>query len=248
MRHREREMEELKEDVERLLTEACDFQALSLQSRQNASVEYRKKETEAESYVRIVIDGLMARLASNMKEKVAQVDEKVSYQIALSASYVRTHFVINDLILSGDLVEAMTLVRKQLESLARLHELDDKPLQKLLRKTPNVINTLKAVGKGAYPKLSEIAHFASPNAAELLHVIEDGDKFGPSMIPVYTKSAHGCFDFQALVALYFLFWFVNKQKTLYLGFEGSSEEHFLYSALQAAIDAGMVRTQGGEPA
>jgi hypothetical protein len=42
----------------------------------------------------------------------------------LVTSYVRTHFIVTDLILNGDLVEAVTLIRKQLESVARLNELE----------------------------------------------------------------------------------------------------------------------------
>jgi hypothetical protein len=105
----------------------------------------------------------------------------------------------------------MRLLKKQLESLTRLHELDAKPLQKLMRKTPNVINRFKEMGKQAYTHLSKIAHFASPRAGELLYVVgREGDLIGPSMIPVYTDAAHRCFDMQALVSFYFLFWFIGK--------------------------------------
>jgi|APLak6261669087_1056070.scaffolds.fasta_scaffold11999_1 hypothetical protein len=234
-------------EIEELLKEACEFQGLSMQSRESTSVEYRKKETDAESYIRVVIDGLMVRLAQNMKEKIKDTNEKISYQISLSASYVRTHFIINDMILHGDLVEANTLIRKQLESLTRLHELDAKPLQNLTRKTPNVINTFKKMGKQAYPHLSEIAHFASPKAGELLHVMEkEGDLIGPSMIPVYTDAAHGCFDMQALVSFYFLFWFIGKQREFYEAFGGEAEEKLLLSAFKTAIEADVIRVDGSD--
>jgi hypothetical protein len=65
--------------VEGLLKSACDFQALSIESRKNSSVAYRQKETDAESSLRIIIDGLMASLAENMKMKVENTDEKISY-------------------------------------------------------------------------------------------------------------------------------------------------------------------------
>lgn len=227
--------------MESLMKDACEFQGMSLASRQKSSEEYRKKETDSESALRVMLDGLMARLACHMQNKIEVTNEKISYQISLSSSFVRTHFIINDLILTGDLVEVTTLIRKQLESLARLHEIDAKPLQKLIRKTPNVINTLKDVGKSVYPHLSEIAHFASPKAGDLLHVINDGDLLGPSTIPVYTEFAHGCFDLQALVSIYFLFWFIGKQKELYDFFDGTEEEEILFFALKLALDAGVIR-------
>lgn len=228
-------------DIEELLKEACEFQGISIQSREKSSEKYRKKETKEESYIRVVLDGLMVRLAQNMKEKIKETNEKISYQISLSASYVRTHFIINDMILHGDLIEANTLIRKQLESLTRLHELDSENIKKLTRKTPNVINTFKKMGKQAYPHLSEIAHFATPRVGELLHVIESDLLVGPSMIPVYTDAAHGCFDMQATVSFYFLFWFIDKQREFYKEFDGEDEKKLLLSAFKTAIDVGVIR-------
>lgn len=234
-------------DVEELLKDACDFQGQGMGSREAASIKYRSKETNEEFYVRSMIDGLMVRLANRMSNEVKGTNEKISYQIGLITSYVRTHFIINDLILGGDLIEASTLTRKQLESLTRLYEIDDKPLQKLLRKTPNVINAFKRVGKQAYPHLSEIAHFASPRPAELLHVVEPGDGLvGPSMFPLYSEHSHGCYDLQALISLYFLYWLVGKQKEFYPDYNSLPEEKLLLSVHRTALDAGMIRVEAAE--
>ena len=105
-------MKHIADKIEGLLKVACEFQGMSLESRQQASKEYRKHETDSESALRVILDGLMARLANNMQNKIETTDEKVSYQISLSSSFVRTHYVINDLILNGDLIEATTLIRK----------------------------------------------------------------------------------------------------------------------------------------
>lgn len=233
-------MNEIAEKIENLLKSACEFQGLSTESRDKASVEYRKNETDTESLLRIIIDGLMAKLAINMQQKINNTNDKLSYQISLSSSYIRTHFIINDLILNGDLVEATTLIRKQLESLTRLHEIDNKPLKTLIRKTPNVINLFKSSGKKIYPHLSEIAHFASPKVGELLHVIDNGELIGPSIIPVYTDKAHGCFDLQVFISIYFLFWFIRKQVEIYDWFDGKEEEAILFNAFKIALDAKII--------
>ena len=47
-------------DIEELLMGACDYQGESMTSRERASVKYRAKETDEESYIRVIIDGLMA--------------------------------------------------------------------------------------------------------------------------------------------------------------------------------------------
>jgi hypothetical protein len=49
-------------------------------------------------------------LAEDVRRKVEAVTPTVSYQIGVSASYIRTHFLIGDLILNGDLVEAIVLI------------------------------------------------------------------------------------------------------------------------------------------
>lgn len=233
-------METIKNRIEELLPAACDFQGESMKAREIARDAYRRAETNEENVLRISIDGLVAQLASNMTNRIANTDEKSSYQIALVTSYIRSHFLINDMILDGDIVEATTLIRKQLESLTRVHELDANPLAKLMKKTPNVINCFKSVGKKIYPHLSEIAHFTTPRVGELLHVVEDGDLVGPSLHPQYTKAAHGSFDLQTLISIYFLFWLIEKQKSWYPNIDSTSDMAVLYSAFQIALDSGVI--------
>lgn len=239
-------MESFENRIRELLPAACEFQGDSMRAREIAREEYRKAETQEENILRISIDGLLAQLASNMANKIENTDDKTSYQISLVTSYIRSHYLINDMILDSDIVEATTLIRKQLESLTRIHELDKNPLLKLLKKTPNVINCFKSVGKKIYPHLSEIAHFATPRVGELLHVVEDGDLVGPSLHPRYTKSAHGSFDLNALVSIYFLFWLIEKQKSWFPNIDSISNMKLLYTTLQIALDSGVI--SDGEPA
>lgn len=233
-------MEAIMERVKDLLPAACDFQGESMKAREVARDKYRQTETEEENTLRIFIDGLVAQLANNMVNKIEDTDEKVSYQISLVTSYVRTHFIINDMIMDGDIVEATILIRKQLESLTRMNELDSKPLLKLMKKTPNVINCFKKPGKKIYPHLSEVAHFATPRVGELLHVVEDGELVGPSLHPQYVEAAHGCFDLQAFVTIYFLFWFIDKQEAWYPEIDKTENMALLYSTFQIALDSGVI--------
>ena len=240
VRQYKRHMEAFKKRIKDLLPAACDFQGDSMRAREIARDAYRRAETNEENVLRISIDGLIAQLASNMIKRIENTDEKSSYQISLVTSYIRSHFLINDMILNGDIVEATTLIRKQLESLTRIHELDATPLAKLMKKTPNVINCFKSVGKKIYPHLSEIAHFATPRVGELLHVVKDGDLVGPSLHPRYTKSAHGSFDLQALISIYFLFWLIEKQKSWYPNIDSTSNMAVLHSVFQTALNSGVI--------
>ena len=103
------------ENAGRLLQAACDFQAHSTQAREKCRDDFRQAEREADNTLRILVDGQMAALETTIARPISKIDPALSYQIGLVTSYVRTHFVVTELILNGDLVEAVTLIRKQLE-------------------------------------------------------------------------------------------------------------------------------------
>jgi hypothetical protein len=97
----------------------------------------------------------------------------------------------------------VTLIRKQLESLARLHELDQKPLEKVEGRTPNVGMFFRHGGGEMYGQLSEVAHFSKPRVAELMHVFQDGTRIGPSLHPVFTEYSFACLDMHHCCDLFF---------------------------------------------
>lgn len=227
--------------IDMLLSAACNYQARCLEQRDLCNSKYRAVETNEENILRFWIDGLIATLALLMADKIVKVTPADSYQIAVSASYVRTHFIVNDFIMQGDLVEAMTLLRKQLESLARLHELDSKPLNKIVGKVPNIQNVLKGGAGRIYGDLSAIAHFAKPEVGELLHVFEKDELVGPSILPVYSDRSHACFDLQSFVSIYFLAWFIEKLHTWYPQYDHTKDKECLACIILTAKDVGVIR-------
>ena len=147
----------------RMLRVTSEFQGQSMEAREKAREEFRDQEREDDNVMRILIDGQMAGVIEKMMYPILIVDEALSYQLSVSASFMRTHFIISDLIMGGDLIEAITLIRKQLESLARLNEIDSAPLEKLYGRTPNISSVLKAGRGQIYGQLSEVAHFSKPH-------------------------------------------------------------------------------------
>jgi hypothetical protein len=234
-----------KTNVEDLLRTACDFQADSTIAREATKEIYRKAEPDAHNSFRITLDGLIARSIQNLSIKIDTPTEKISYQISLAISFVRTHFIINDMIMNGDLIEAFTLIRKNFESVTRLHEIDNNPLLKLLKKTPNVINIFKKGGKQLYPTLSEIAHFGTPDVGALLTVNshEDG-RIGPSLFPAYNVDALGCYDRHAYVSIYFSFWLIQFLKTLYgEKYDFDADEKIFYIMTSIAEESGIIQRE-----
>src|SRR5688500_9443468 len=116
----------IEERSEILLTKACDGIANFTRHREASNKEFRKNEKEEYNVLRITIDGILMWISEEFANKMDSTTPNISYQISLSISFIRTHYLIMDMILEGDLTEALTLERKQLEKLTRLNELDDK--------------------------------------------------------------------------------------------------------------------------
>lgn len=212
-------LEFTRERAEQLLTAACEFQGRAMQARELCRDQFRLKEREEDNNLRILVDGQIASLEPLLSTPITGVNHASSYQIGVVTSYTRTHFLVNDQIMNGDLIEAVTLVRKQLESLARLHELDQKPLNRLEGFTPNVGLFFRHGGGSLYGHLSEVAHFSRPRVSELMHVVEAGERIGPSLHPAFTEHSFACFDMHQFVALYFLFWITQKLEDWYPGID-----------------------------
>ncbi len=204
-----------REQIERLLAAACNFQGQGMAAREKCREDFRDAEREEDNTLRIMVDGLVGSLQDKLSQPIEKVDPGISYQIGLVTSYVRTHFIVTDLILNGDLVEAVTLIRKQLESVARLNELDKRPLDKLEGKTPNIRMFFRHGGGEMYGHLSEVAHFSKSRVSELMHVIQNGDRIGPSLYPVFTEHSFACLDMHHFVSIYFLAWITEKLSEWY---------------------------------
>jgi hypothetical protein len=145
------------------------------------------------------------------------------------------------LILNGDLIEAVTLVRKQLECIARLHELDKKPLKKLDGRTPNVGAFFRHGGGEMYGRLSEVAHFSKPRVSELMRVIEDGERIGPSLHPAFTEHSFACLDMHHFVAIYFLAWITAKLPEWYPGLDCAGNQALLCLTIAFARQIDVIR-------
>lgn len=232
-----------KSNVEELMGSAVEYQANSIRARAATRDRYRKEEPHGHNSFRITLDGLIVRASSQLANKVEVPTEKISWQIGIAISFIRTHFIIDDMIMDGDLIEACTLIRKNLESVTRLNEIDNGPILKLFKKTPNVANVFKQGGKQLYPQLSEIAHFGTPRISELLSVssFEDG-RVGPSLYPAHNVDALACYDKHAFVSIYFAFWLIQFLKTVYGDkYSHEADEATFYIMSKIAEENGIIQ-------
>lgn len=108
------------------------------------------------------------------------------YTAGLVVSFIRTHFVVVRCAEESNLIEGTTLLRKQLEVLARLNEIDNArdTLQQLLKKTPK-LSALKSKVREVYGSFSEVAHSSVPDH---FHLLGTGAKeSGRNYMSVYPK-------------------------------------------------------------
>ena len=217
------------------------FERDHIESRIKVKEEFENNETELHHAFRKTIDGLLVIVMETLLGKYDEPSDKFIYQLNLAISYVRTHFIINNLVLDGDLIEATTLTRKQLEKLTRMSELDNRPIEKLLNKTPNVINLFGEVGKEIYPELSEIAHFGHLRVSEFLSFESKDGKKGPSLFPSYKKLATICYDREAYVTLYFLSWLIDFVKENNPKYNNEKDVETFLMLEKMALDCNIIR-------
>ena len=209
-----------RELIEKLGQISIEIQTLIQQSKDKHLENYKENEGDALSSFRFLLDATMSYVSLQFREKIENITEKQSYQLTISLSVIQSHFIINDLILGGNIIEASTLTRKQLENLTRLHELEKTPLAKLLKKTPNVYNTFRKFAKKIYTDLSEVAHFGTPRVSALMGHSESSDgRVGPPLFPEYSQQSIETYKNHAAISTLFIDWIIIFAEKMY------SEKH-----------------------
>ena len=205
-------MNELIDKIEEL-QDLASINYLERRAAADESIELYQEAESLEVYrIRIATDALLVQLGmvghgNNIKEP----NDENSYQVNLLCSFIQTHYCINNLILESHLVEAVTLIRKQLEALTRLNELDKKSVSKVQGKTPNIQNQLGQSYVDVYRPLSEVAHFSTPRVNELLSFDEFPDgEWGPSVFQYYHEKSHQYYLVHWSLTCKFVYWFLGK--------------------------------------
>lgn len=140
--------------------------------------------------------------------QVLEIKNKIKvnkYQDALLASFVRSTVISAELIIKSELVEAVTILRKQVELLARLYELEKEEFESLSGKTPN-LGVLKTKIKRLYSAFSEGAHSATYGSMSLLGFYENRERRAHIFYPEFTENTEIVFDNWIFVFLEFTLW------------------------------------------
>lgn len=153
-------------------------------------------------------------------------DKNLQYKMLLLISFMRTHYVLYELIFLSSNIEAAVLARKQIELLCRIKELSKYDVQQLEKKTPNVSN-LKLFGK-EYGLLSTIAHSASLDSLDFLgytKIDEEHKKYFAQ--PTYTENTIDLMESFVVLFMKFIFLSLDIKKQIIPKYDSTWDLSFL---------------------
>ena len=158
------------------------------QCRNSACIEFDKAIPNG-----ILLMNEMEKYLCSLFERLGQINvtgEKDQHRLPLIVSFIRTHMMIDELLHYCENIEAATLVRKQLELLARYKETENMDELKIAIKKKKVPQISKIENGGVmYGMLSEIAHSAKSETYTLLgYEKQEDDSVGIISLVFMTKT------------------------------------------------------------
>lgn len=175
----------------------------------------------------------IAELAYGLSGRTWNHVNNARYYSGLMVSYLRTHMTVMDMALTSEVSDGTTLLRKQLELVARLRELDHvDDASTLLGKVPN-LRHLRTNARSLYGGYSEVAHVSAIQVFELLGR-GDGDNSGfTSIHPKFTTNSLILLQNAAVIHVEFLDWAIPFLQSNRLGCDEDQQErlNWLISAL-----------------
>ena len=136
-----------------------------------------------------IMDAYFTCVMVRLKNVKIKDQNNEGYKLKLLLSFMRSNFSLSDLVKGSEHIDAYTLLRKQLELLARFTELNTKTKEELekSKKTPNVSNVVGM--QSFYGYLSNIAHSTSYMILSDIFAYEKQieRKVGLSMQPQYNE-------------------------------------------------------------
>lgn len=140
------------------------------------------------------------------------------YYGKLIVSFTRTHFVLYDLIICNELIDASVLFRKQLELVSRLVELEGNiDVSKLLKKTPN-IKHLEFDLNRLYSAYTEVAHSSNVEKMNLLGFKNTENGRYSLVFPEFDENSYVSFYHLFLLVSQYHYWIAGKYEKWFEGY------------------------------
>ena len=184
--------------------------------------------------IRGYINGYFTHTTDSLQHCVLE-DTNVQYRTLLLGSFMRTHYVLYELILLSSNIEAAALARKQIELISRIKELDTQDVDTLSKKTPN-IKYLRHFNK-EYGLLSEIVHSASLNSLDVMGftMLDESHKIF-YMQPTYTEDTTKLLHLWLALFVEFIICAIDIKATIIPEYDASWDVKFSLRFIQYGKD------------
>ena len=203
-----------------------------IDARTYAEKRLREDYPECEIIVNKMVD--FFTLITEKMDSVEIADEKQQYKLLLVVSFMRTHYVVSELIIYSEIIEASTLMRKQLELIARLKEIEVSELEKIENKVPQAKHVPWM--KEYYGLLSQVAHNASLDSLDLLGYNMEGENHKRFYVqPTYTENTIEAFNMNIGLFMVFALEVISILKVLIPSYRPVEEWKFLLSINEYGI-------------
>ncbi len=189
-----------------------------------------------EDYARLV--DLICETTFSQALQIENTVTLTKYQHALLASFVRSTVVSVELIIKSELLEAVTILRKQVELLARLYELENKEFSKLSGKTPNLA-ALRTKIKRLYSPFSEGAHSATYGSMSLLGFYENTTRRAHLFYPEFTENTEIILENWVFVFLEFTIWVLDFKTAHFENYDKAKDEQDFYTIYNLRKSSGL---------
>jgi hypothetical protein len=202
--------------------------------REKAANDFLTKRPRANLLVATATE-LVANLTYFSTDKDIRPIKNGHYINDLIASFCRSQFAAADFVIYGELVEAATIIRKQMELLARLKELSaGEALEDLIGDTPNVRHLMPNLRK-LYGEYSAIAHSSTPQKLQLLGEVEkDGLTYTP-LYPLFDENAYVALNHLIILTFEFALWAMDFYRRELAGYDSGYDEDLFKSLAQLAV-------------
>jgi hypothetical protein len=204
--------------------------------------EFASQESTAYNTARIMIDGLISSIFLKTDEAIIGITPEGEYQLLIGVSFIRTHLFLNNVILDGHIVDSHCLLRKQLEQLARLQELESQTVGELKKKTPNIKNAGAVFGR-IYGAQSEVAHFSHPEVGySLLTTLSCSGHSRVTALPSFSLNSVYAMNSRLFHGIQFAAWFIERLTRWYPKRNHEALQKQFCAAFESAVEAKIITT------
>jgi hypothetical protein len=167
----------------------------------------------------ITLNEIVARHMFFASEKSLKHVENGDYFSKLIVSFTRTHFILYDLTICNELIDASVLFRKQLELVSRLVELDSNiDISKLIKKTPNVKHLEFDLNRH-YTDYTQLAHSSVSDKMELLGRAKGESGYFTAVFPEFDENSYVSFRHLFLLVTQYHYWITEKYSVWFTDYD-----------------------------